>query len=106
MVTGLISNVGQEIDSYCMELGFEPFLDYKVTSFEVGYDKPRPEIFQLALDKAGVKANESVFIGDVYEQDILGARDVGMKPILISRNGTATNDCIVISDLSQVLNHV
>ena len=106
LVTGLISNVGQEIDSYCRELGFEPFLDYKVTSFEVGYDKPRPEIFQLALDKAGVKANESVFIGDVYEQDIVGARGVGMKPILISRNGAAANDCIVISDLSQVLDHI
>jgi FMN phosphatase YigB (HAD superfamily) len=106
LVTGLISNVGLEIDSYCRELGFEPFLDYKVTSFEVGYDKPRPEIFQLALDKAGVKANESVFIGDVYEQDIVGARGVGMKPILISRNGAAANDCIVISDLSQVLNHI
>jgi len=106
LVTGLISNVGQEIDSYCRELGFEPFLDYMVTSFEVGYDKPRPEIFRLALDKAGVKADESVFIGDVYEQDIVGARGVGMKPILISRNGNTACDCIVISDLSQVLDHI
>ena len=106
LVTGLISNVGQEIDSYCRELGFEPFLDYKVTSFDVGYDKPRPEIFQLALDKAGIKAHESIFIGDVYEQDIVGARGVGMTPILISRNGATVNDCIVISDLSQVLDHI
>jgi len=106
LVTGLISNVGQEIDSYCRELGFQPFLDYKVTSFEVGYDKPRPEIFNLALDKAGVKASESIFIGDVYEQDIVGARGVGMKPILISRNGAAARDCIVISDLSQVMDYL
>jgi len=106
LITGLISNVGQEIESYCRELGFEPFLDYKVTSFEVGYDKPRPEIFRLALDKAGVKANDSIFIGDIYEQDIVGARNVGMKPILISRNGAAEYDCIVISDLSQALDHI
>jgi FMN phosphatase YigB (HAD superfamily) len=106
LVSGLISNVGQEIDSYCRELGFEPFLDYKVTSFDVGYDKPRPEIFHLALDRAGIKANEAVFIGDIYEQDIVGARGVGMKPILISRNGATGYDCIVISDLSQVLDHI
>jgi FMN phosphatase YigB (HAD superfamily) len=106
MITGLISNVGQEIDSYCRELGFEPYLDYKVTSFEVGFDKPRPEIFQLALDRAGVRADESIFIGDVYEQDIVGARGVGMKPILISRNGLTSYDCIVISDLSSVLDHI
>jgi len=106
LITGLISNVGQEIDSYCRELGFEPFLDYKVTSFEVGYDKPRPEIFQLALDKAGVNAKDSIFIGDVYEQDIVGAKGVGMKAILVSRNGSTAYDCIVISDLSQVLDHI
>jgi len=106
LITGLISNVGQEIDSYCRELGFEPFLDYKVTSFEVGYDKPRPEIFQLALDKAGIKAGDSIFIGDVYEQDIVGAKGVGMKPILISRNGGTNYDCIMISDLSQVLDYI
>ncbi|MBN1690903.1 MAG: HAD family hydrolase [Dehalococcoidia bacterium] len=106
LITGLISNVGQEIDSYCREMGFEPYLDYKVTSFEVGFDKPRPEIFQLALDRAGVGADESVFIGDVYEQDIVGARGVGMKPILINRNGNTSYDCIVISDLSGVLDYV
>jgi HAD superfamily hydrolase (TIGR01549 family) len=106
LVTGLISNVGQEIDSYCRELGFEPYLDYKVTSFEVGFDKPRPEIFQLALNRAGVRAAESVFVGDVYEQDIVGARGVGMKPVLINRDGAASYDCIVITDLSRVLDHL
>jgi FMN phosphatase YigB (HAD superfamily) len=106
LTTGLISNVGQEIDSYCSELGFEPYLDHKVTSFEVGFDKPRPEIFQLALDKAGVRADESVFVGDVYEQDIVGSRGVGMKPILINRNGIGSYDCIVISDLSLLLDHI
>ena len=105
--TGLISNVGQEIDSYCNELGFEPYLDLKVTSFEVGYDKPRPEIFQLALEKAGVKAAESLFIGDVYEQDIVGARGVGMQAILIDRNHSAKKyDCPVIAGLVEISNFI
>jgi HAD superfamily hydrolase (TIGR01549 family) len=101
--TGLISNVGQEIDSYCQELGFEPYLDYKVTAFEVGFDKPRPEIFMLALEKAGVKPSEAFFIGDVYEQDIIGARGVGMPAALIARNhGTTKYDCPVIDSLLKV----
>jgi len=103
--TGLISNVGQEIDSYCIELGFAPYLDFKVTSFEVGFDKPHPEIFQRALDKAGIKAGDSLFIGDQYDQDIVGARGVGMNPILIDRkNGAAKLDCPVIKSLSEVVN--
>jgi putative hydrolase of the HAD superfamily len=100
---GLISNVGQEIDSYCSELGFEPYLDIKVTSFEVGFDKPRPEIFVLALEKAGVTASEALFIGDVYEQDIVGARGVGMQAILIDRNhGSKKYDCPVINSLVRI----
>jgi putative hydrolase of the HAD superfamily len=105
--TGLISNVGQEIDSYCIELGFAPLLDFKVTSFEVGYDKPRPEIFQLALDKAGVQANEAIFVGDQYDQDILGARGVGMHALLIDRNRTSGSlDCPIIYDLQQIMDYI
>ncbi len=103
LIIGVISNIGQEIDSYCDELGFSPFLDFKVTSFEVGFDKPRPEIFQLALQKAGCAANEALFIGDQYEQDIAGSRGVGMKPVLIDRDGKNHNcDCAVINSLMSI----
>ncbi len=100
---GLISNVGQEIDSYCDELGFSPFLDFKVTSFEVGYDKPRPEIFKLALERAKVDPSEAIFVGDQYEQDVVGARGVGMYPILLDRNSSSIyHDCPVIHTLYEI----
>jgi len=107
LTAGLISNVGQEIDSYCTDLGFDLYLDFKVTSFEVGYDKPRPEIFHLALARAGAKADEAVYIGDQYDQDILGARAVGMKAVLIDRNHTSKKyDCPVITTLLQVADYI
>ncbi|MGD0855556.1 MAG: HAD-IA family hydrolase [Dehalococcoidia bacterium] len=100
---GVISNIGQEIDSYCTELGLDPYLDFKVTSFEVGFDKPRPEIFQLALQKAGCNPAEAIFVGDQYEQDILGSRGVGMKPVLLDRDGKCkTCDCTVIKSLMAI----
>ncbi|RPJ63829.1 MAG: HAD family hydrolase [Dehalococcoidia bacterium] len=103
LTVGVISNIGQEIESYCTELGFEPYLDFKVTSFEVGYDKPRPEIFQLALKKAGCTPGEAIFVGDQYEQDIVGARGVGMIPVLIDRKESGRNpDCQVINSLLNI----
>jgi FMN phosphatase YigB (HAD superfamily) len=100
---GVISNIGQEIDGYCIELGFEPYLDFKVTSLEAGSDKPQPGIFLLALKKAGVEPSEAIFVGDQYEQDIVGARGVGIRPVLLSRNGSRNNfDCTVISSLLSV----
>ena len=39
------------------------------------------------MEKANVKANESIFIGDQIESDIMGAKNAGMFPILIDRYG-------------------
>ena len=106
--TGLISNVGQDIESTCKELGLQPYLDFKVTSFEIGYDKPRPEIFLAALDRAQAKAEEAIYVGDQYDMDILGARGVGMKAVLIDRNDYSPDvtDCPRIHSLSEIVEYV
>lgn len=56
------------------------FDDY-VLSFEVGYMKPHPEIYRLALRRAGVDAREAVFIDDL-EENIFGAEAIGLKSVL------------------------
>lgn len=108
LTTGLISNVGQEIESICKELGLQPYLDFKITSFQTGCDKPRPEIFQAALDSAQIKPEESMYIGDQYDQDIVGARGVGMKAILIDRDDLFSHitDCPRIRSLTEVIDYI
>jgi putative hydrolase of the HAD superfamily len=107
MQMGVISNIGEQIDSYIDKAGFTDYLTHRVTSFEAGCDKPQPQIFQLALKRAGVTAAETLFVGDQYELDVLGARNAGITPILIDRNGAgAAYDCIVIKDLSQVIDYL
>jgi putative hydrolase of the HAD superfamily len=104
---GVISNIGEQIDAYIDKAGFTDYLTYKVTSFEAGCDKPQPQIFQLALQRAGVTSTETLFVGDQYDLDVLGARSAGITPILIDRDGAgATYDCIVIKELSQVIDYL
>jgi len=55
--------------------------DEYVLSFETGYLKPHPQIYQEALEKARAKAEECVFIDDL-EENIEGARNVGLETIL------------------------
>jgi REG-2-like HAD superfamily hydrolase len=108
LITGLISNIGQEADKTFNDIGLKQYLDFHVTSFETGHDKPDPEIFLAALEKAVVKADEALYVGDNYEQDIIGARDVGMRAILIDRNDwfTKITDCPRIKNLTEVLNYI
>jgi putative hydrolase of the HAD superfamily len=104
---GLISNIGEDIDSYITKAGFTGFFPYTVTSFEAGYDKPNPEIFLLALKKAGILPGEALYVGDQYDQDVAGARAAGIKPILIDRDSAAdSRDCIVIDSLLKVTEHL
>ena len=62
-----------------------PYLDFIVTPADAGADKPDPAIFRFALKKAGVGAEEAIFIGDQYKIDIVGAIAAGIKPVLIDR---------------------
>lgn len=54
------------------------FFETVTTSEEAGAQKPNPKIFHLALDKAGIKPENGIMIGDTFEADILGAESVGM----------------------------
>jgi len=108
LILGLISNVVQDMESTYEDLGLQSYLAFKVTSSEVGCDKPDPEIFLAALKKAQVKPEEAIYVGDQYNLDVVGARGVGMKAVLIDRNDFFTNitDCPRIHSLTQIVEHV
>ena len=56
-------------------------LDATVFSSEVGVRKPRPEIFQVALERLDVSAEGALFVGDRLDADVRGARGVGMRTV-------------------------
>jgi putative hydrolase of the HAD superfamily len=83
---GLISNIEQNMKETLDKLGLSARLDIIVTSQDAGFSKPKPEIFRYALEKAGVKPDEAVYVGDQYQVDIVGAKGAGMQGILIDRD--------------------
>lgn len=84
---GLISNIEKDMTATLDKLGLSSRLDIVVTSQDAGFTKPHKEIFQYALKKAGVKPAEAVYIGDQYQVDIIGAKQAGMKGVLLDRDG-------------------
>jgi len=85
LIIGLITNIRHGIHEICQELGVGPYLDFVVSPAEAGADKPDPAIFQFALERGGVEASETIYVGDQYLQDMVGARNAGLQPILIDR---------------------
>jgi len=58
-----------------------PYLEAVVSSADAGWRKPSVQVFQLLLDRLGVPAHESVYVGDYYPYDIVGAKAAGMRTI-------------------------
>jgi putative hydrolase of the HAD superfamily len=85
---GLISNWDARLMGLMDGLGLAPLLDTIVSSADVGLHKPDPRIFELACSRLGVMPAESAHIGDHQYADVLGARSVGMLPVLIDRHAT------------------
>lgn len=108
LTLGLLTNIHWGMEPVCQKLGVAPYLDFIVTSAEAGADKPQAAIFMLALEKAGVAPSEAVHVGDQYELDVVGARGVGISPILIDRSDlqSEVNDCPRIRSLTELAGHI
>jgi HAD superfamily hydrolase (TIGR01549 family) len=82
---GLISNFTHApvIYSSLRKLGLNGYFSAVVVSEQVGWRKPSIRIFQDALNRLHVKAEEAIFIGDSPIEDIKGAREAGLKTIFV-----------------------
>lgn len=62
------------------------YFDIIVISEDVGVTKPDPRIFEIALERIGARADESVFVGDSWQNDVQGAISSGLTAVWLNRN--------------------
>ena len=101
---GLITNIYGNVQRICDRLGLTEYMDFSVTPQEAQSEKTHPPIFLAALAKAGVQPSEAMHVGDQYNSDVIGARGVGITPILIDRGGLMSDheDCVRIQGLMEI----
>jgi HAD superfamily hydrolase (TIGR01509 family) len=100
---GVISNSVGWIEEQLGNVGLARHFDTILDSAVVGIEKPHPGIFRLALEHAGVKATEAIFVGDTYATDIGGAQLAGLRGVLFDLVGAYPNaDCLRINSLKEL----
>ncbi len=78
----IITNGFSEVQEIKLQTsGMAKYFDKVITSEEAGFKKPDSRIFNFAFEKSGALPQNSIMIGDDYEVDIIGARDVDMPQI-------------------------
>jgi len=84
----VISNSDGKIDAVLRRCGIVDCFASITDSGIVGHEKPHPAIFETALRQMNADPAESLYVGDVYSVDYLGATNVGMQAVLFDVAGT------------------
>ena len=82
---GLVSNSARDVHAFARHHALE--IDAGISSFFHGKTKPHASIFRAVLDLLGVEPGEAVMVGDTVEDDVEGARAIGMRAVLLDRLG-------------------
>lgn len=83
----IVSNSEGMLDGLFRRLGVADHFDLVVDSAHVGFEKPDPRIFEVALSHFGVPPAGALHLGDFYATDILGARAAGIRTALVDPFG-------------------
>jgi putative hydrolase of the HAD superfamily len=105
----IITNGFEEVQHTKMRnSGLSVFFQTVITSESSGYRKPEKQIFYHSLEKSGASIDNCIMIGDSLENDIAGAREVGIDQVFfnpkgIAHNETVTHEVRCLSELRTIL---
>ncbi len=100
----VVSNANGTLCRHFDRLGLTSAFGCVLDSCDVRVEKPDPRIFELALERSGASRETTIHVGDIYHIDVAGARNAGIRPVLLDEADLyPTVDCPRIRTLPQLL---
>ena len=97
---GVVSNSDGRVEEALAAAGIRDQFDVILDSARVGVEKPDPAIFRAALAALGVAPEEALYVGDLYDVDVVGARAAGIEGVLLVPEAAApTAECRHVESL-------
>jgi HAD superfamily hydrolase (TIGR01509 family) len=85
----VVSNSDGRVEDALVAAGLRSYFDVVIDSAIAGVEKPDPAIFRAALDALEVPPEHALYVGDLYEIDVLGANAAGIPAVLLTPPGAA-----------------
>jgi HAD superfamily hydrolase (TIGR01509 family) len=96
----VVSNSDGRVEEALAAAGIRDRFDVILDSALVGVEKPDPAIFRAALTALGVAPEEALYVGDLYEVDVVGARAAGIEAVLlVTEADVSARDCRRVESL-------
>jgi len=100
---GVVSNFDGRLVGICEGLGLAGYFDTIVMSGRVGFAKPDPRIFAVALARLGVAPMQALHVGDSEVEDVAGGRSAGVRALWLRRSAARGHDTDTMHDLRSLL---
>ncbi len=107
LTLGVVSNRDHPYQEEIDGLGMKDYFHFSLAAGEVKCWKPEPGIFEHALKMAGSRPEHTLYIGDNYFADVVGARRAGLQPVLYDPKGLFDDPgCPVIASFNGLVEFV
>ena len=105
LALGVVSNADGRVEADLVRAGLRGRFATVVDSHVVGVEKPDPAIFHLALAHMHAEPATTLYVGDVFSIDVLGARSAGLAAVLLDPLGDypGADGCPRIRRLAELL---
>jgi putative hydrolase of the HAD superfamily len=103
LTIGLLTNRTDSPAEYLEKVGLTGHLDFHIAAGQIGSWKPDPEAFYYSMGMARSTPSETLYVGDNYYADAVGARQAGMQAVLIDREQVfPAAECPVIYEIGEI----
>ena len=99
----VISNRDKPFQELLNDHGIGEFFNFSLAAGEVNIFKPEPGVFEHALKRVNLSAQEAIYVGDNYFAEVVGSRRAGLRPVLYDPDGIFPEaDCTIIKSFDEL----
>lgn len=103
----IVSNANGKLRMLFDRLALAGCVDCMLDSHDEGVEKPDARFFELALERSGARRETTIHVGDLYHVDVVGARNAGLRGVLLDEAGLYPEaDCPRVPSLSELVDRI
>ena len=100
----VVSNANGRLKLLFDRLGLAACVDCLLDSHDEGVEKPDPRFFDIALERSRARRDTTIHVGDLYQVDVVGARNAGLRGVLLDEAGLYPDaDCPRVRSLVELV---
>ena len=103
----VVSNANGTLCAHLARIGLDRYVDCVLDSSDEKVEKPDPRLFEIALERSDARRESTIHVGDLYNIDVVGARNAGLRGVLLDQADLRPDaDCPRVQSLAELVGRI